>query len=192
MEAATHWGEDSRFAQCETDVSYRHYAEPEHRFISQVQERYIRRDLASVLVWPAAAACAGGSHLLIPGLNFALDYLEVLEAPELRDALLLGTVLEALRSGARSKREYRRLREAAAAPSKHFGVFHNRHCSETFVPRRAGEGRAGHAMREAAEGAAWASRRAFLSFPSSPTMTLFHCTPYTNDMRCSSLGVFCG
>ena len=37
MEAATHWGEDSRFAQCETDVSYRHYAEPEHRFISQVQ-----------------------------------------------------------------------------------------------------------------------------------------------------------
>ena len=94
MEAATHWGEDSRFAQCETDVSYRHYAEPEHRFISQVQERYIRRDLASVLVWPAAAACAGGSHLLIPGLNFALDYLEVLEASELRDALLLGTVLE--------------------------------------------------------------------------------------------------
>ena len=36
------------------------------------------------------------------------------------------TVMEALRSGARSKREHRRLREATAAPSKHFGVFHNR------------------------------------------------------------------
>ena len=98
MEVATHWGEDNRFAQCETDVSYRHYAEPEHRFINQVQERYIRRsaDLGSVLVWPAAGGLRGGSHLLIPGLTFALDYLEVLEAPELRDALLLGTMLEAL------------------------------------------------------------------------------------------------
>jgi hypothetical protein len=36
MEATSHWGEDSRFAHYETDVSYRHYAEPEHRFISQV------------------------------------------------------------------------------------------------------------------------------------------------------------
>eukprot|EP01043_Picozoa_sp_COSAG02_P084930 COSAG02_NODE_22671_length_744_cov_1.271318_1_plen_103_part_10 len=76
-----------------------------NRIVINAKERYLRHEPADVLSWPPQEALPGqaGAHVLIPDFAFARDYVEFIEVPEV-EALLLGTVLEALQTGARSRR----------------------------------------------------------------------------------------
>ena len=160
------WEGDSRFAGCEPVVSYKHYqdAVTEHtstnRVIVQTRERYLRRDLAEVLSWPQRGPTAAGhadGHVLIPDVAFARDYVEFIEVPDV-EALLLGTVLEALQEGARSRREYARLRACAARPTRQIGVFHNQHFVETNIEAGGGQSHEQHLIASFAAAAAWISQ----------------------------------
>jgi hypothetical protein len=156
-------------------VSFRCFHDPvsetktKSRFLVNTHERYLHSELASVLHWPPASLSAAGGtgaagHLLVPDAAFARDYIEFLESEGV-ELLLLGSELEALRTGARSRREYTRLRDIGAKPTRRVGVFHNQHLRATAqlpASRRAGQSQEEHAGALFATAAAWVSRQPFV------------------------------
>ena len=162
------WHGDGRFGGIEPVVAYKHYQDPvserasQNRFIVQARERYLRRELADVLSWSPGGGGGGGGHVVVPDVAFARDYVEFLERDEVA-MLLLGTVLDALRGGARSRREHARLRAAAARPTRQVGVFYNQHFVETSLPPRPDLSRDALAGASFASAAAWISKQSSLA-----------------------------
>eukprot|EP01048_Picozoa_sp_COSAG05_P005500 COSAG05_NODE_328_length_11337_cov_252.011805_2_plen_331_part_00 len=121
------------------------------RFLTQTRERYLRREFSDVFSGALAEtggtrraqALAEASHVLIPDTAFARDYIEFIEGTEV-EALLLGSVLDALRTGARSNREFNRLRQCMAKPTRAMSVFHNQYFVCTDVARQHGQAREDH------------------------------------------------
>ena len=160
------WTGDSRFPAIETSVSFKHYQDAvtdhtsKNRVIVSTKERYLRSELGEVLHWPACEAASGGAgadHVLIPDVAFARDFVEFFEVPEVQ-GLLLGTVLDAMQKGARSRREYARLRACAAKPTRWLAVFHNQHFLDTNVEQAGGESHEQHTTASLAKAAAWISQ----------------------------------
>ena len=95
------------------------------RFLTVSRQRYLRNDLGSVLHGSIASGHPGNSdHVLLPDCPFACDYVEFIEGSDV-ELLLLGSVLDAMRTGARSNREYARLRNCIAKPTRQMSVFYN-------------------------------------------------------------------
>eukprot|EP01043_Picozoa_sp_COSAG02_P050848 COSAG02_NODE_5277_length_4477_cov_15.451348_5_plen_652_part_00 len=159
------WEGDMRFAGVSTEITVRHYQDAvsdnvsKNRIVVNAKERYLRHEPSDVLSLPPQETPAGqaGGHVLIPDCAFARDYVEFIEVPEV-EVLLLGTVLEALQTGARSRREYSRLRACAAKPTRKIGIFHNQHFVETNVAVTTRQSHEQHQIASFAKGAAWISQ----------------------------------
>lgn len=163
------WEGDIRFAGVSTEISVRHYQDAvsesvsKNRIVINAKERYLRREVGDVLSWPPHEAAPGqaAGHVLIPDVAFARDFVEFIEVPDV-EALLLGTVLEALQTGARSRREYLRLRACAAKPTRKIGIFHNQYFVETNAEVTATQSHGQHQTASFAMGAAWISQHSSL------------------------------
>ena len=140
------------------------------RFLTQTRERYLRREFSDVFSGALAEtggtrraqALAEGSHVLIPDTAFARDYIEFIEGTEV-EALLLGSVLDALRTGARSNREFNRLRQCMAKPTRAMSVFHNQYFVCTDVARQHGQAREDHDAASLCAAVAWLSTQPCMS-----------------------------
>uniref|UniRef100_A0A3Q2Q0V1 DIS3 homolog, exosome endoribonuclease and 3'-5' exoribonuclease n=1 Tax=Fundulus heteroclitus TaxID=8078 RepID=A0A3Q2Q0V1_FUNHE len=76
-------------------------------------------------------------HYLVPDTNVVLHQIDVLEDPVIRNVIILQTVLQEVRH--RSATVYKRLKDIAHEPGRHFYTFTNEHHRETFIEREPGE-----------------------------------------------------
>ncbi|KAJ3609936.1 hypothetical protein NHX12_022030 [Muraenolepis orangiensis] len=76
-------------------------------------------------------------HYLIPDTNVVLHQIDVLEDPQLRNVIILQTVLQEVRH--RSAPVYKRLKDLIHEQEKHVYTFTNEHHRETYVEREPGE-----------------------------------------------------
>ncbi|XP_026529266.1 exosome complex exonuclease RRP44 [Notechis scutatus] len=120
-----------------------------------VREHYLRDDVACGV--PGCPLCGGDApqrgleavpgspasplvprpHYLLLDTNVVLHQIDVLEDAALGNAIILQTVLQEVRK--RSAAVYGRIKDAIAAPEKHFYSFANEHHKETYIEQERGE-----------------------------------------------------
>ncbi|XP_063160603.1 exosome complex exonuclease RRP44 [Candoia aspera] len=84
-----------------------------------------------------ASALAARPHYLLLDANVVLHQIDVLEDAAIGNAIIPQTVLQEVRR--RSAAVYGRIKDAIAAPEKHFYAFANEHHKETYVEQERGE-----------------------------------------------------
>ena len=107
------------------------------KVVKVVREHYLRDDIYSGSFLdpgcPDASRIlsADVSRYLILDTNIVLHQIDLLEHPEVQDAVVASTVVDEVK--ARNVSVYQRLRKIVANKAKRFYVFSNEHHRETYV-----------------------------------------------------------